>query len=104
MKEDFSYIGQNILWLRKRNFITQEQLGLEAFITTDRISNFETGKAIPTCEEIIHIANFFGVSFDVLLKEDGVSKIPESRFYEVKKRNDGLKQENDRLKRRLKRR
>lgn len=97
----YSFIGKNIQWMRKRSFVTQEQLAFESNVSQSRVSLIETGRAIPTCEEIIGIANFFGVSFDALLREDGRMKEAGSKWYELKEENNKLRAENSELKRKL---
>lgn len=100
----FRWIGDNILWLRKRNFITQEQLALELFKGAGRISDIEHHKTLPTCEEICQIAQYFGVSFDTILAKDGFMKPNETAFYKLKEENNQLRAQNKELKAKLRRR
>lgn len=100
----FRWIGDNILWLRKRNFVTQEQLALEIFTGQDRISKIENHKTLPTCEEIIAMASFFGVSFDSILASDGIMRPDETKYYQLKEENNLLRAQNNELKNKLRRR
>lgn len=100
-KRKHSYIGQNVRWIRKRNFVTQEQLSLEAGTSQGRISAIERGDTLPTCAEIVGIANFFGVSFDSILRKDGIMIEEGTERFKLREENNYLKAQNKELKDKL---
>ncbi|OJU10883.1 MAG: hypothetical protein BGN88_08985 [Clostridiales bacterium 43-6] len=63
-------IGEKIRELRKENNITQEKLGEYLNISYQAISKWENGSSLPDISLVVPIANFFGVSTDVLFDLD----------------------------------
>ena len=60
-------IGSNIRALRKKNYLTQEQLAETLNMTRQTLSNYELGKRIPDIYELIRIADLFHVSLDEMV-------------------------------------
>ena len=63
-------LGENILKLRKKSGLSQEQLGEKVNVTRQTISNWENNNILPSIEMLIKIARFFSVSTDYLLELD----------------------------------
>ena len=57
----------NLKKYRKEKGITQIRLSIEAEVTQETISAYESGKAMPSAETLIKMADFLGVSIDFLL-------------------------------------
>ena len=57
----------NLKRYRKEKGITQIRLSIEAEVTQETISAYESGKAMPSAETLIKMADFLGVSIDFLL-------------------------------------
>ena len=53
--------------LRKKRNITQIRLSIAAEVSQETISAYESGKAFPSVETLIKIADFLGTSTDYLL-------------------------------------
>lgn len=70
-------LGERIKSTRTSREWTQEELARKIRTTKHVISNWERGKANPDPEQIIALANTFGVSADYLL---GLSNFPEPHF------------------------
>lgn len=68
--------GKRLKELRQEKGLTQEELAKEFFTSRQNISSWENGKTYPNMTDLIHLSDFFGVSLDVFLKEDG--KVQES--------------------------
>ena len=62
-------IGEKIKNLRVENHITQNQLAKEFHVTAQAVSKWEKGLAYPDIELLIHIADFFDVTVDYLLRD-----------------------------------
>ncbi len=58
---------ENLKKYRKERGITQIRLSIAAEVSQETISAYESGKAMPSAETLIKIADFLGVSVDFLL-------------------------------------
>lgn len=63
-------IGSNLIYLRKLNNLTQDDLAREISVSRQTISNWESGVVIPDSVNLIEIAKLFDVSIDDLLTKD----------------------------------
>ncbi|MEI3377845.1 MAG: helix-turn-helix domain-containing protein [Coriobacteriales bacterium] len=63
-------IGQNILSLRTRNELTQEELALKVGVARQTVAKWESGDAIPDLDNACKLAALFGVSLDALVHHD----------------------------------
>ncbi len=75
----------NIKKYRKNLNITQEMLADRLNYTKQTISNWETGKNLPSDEDIEKMAKIFGIEPNVLIERstDKKSKIPHLEFIEI---------------------
>lgn len=60
-------LGEKILELRKKNGLSQEQLGEKINVTRQTISNWELGETSPNPEQLKLLSSNFNVSVDELL-------------------------------------
>ena len=60
-------IGEKIKELRQKNDVTQEKLAEYLRISSQSVSKWECGNALPDIGMLIPLANFFGVSVDEIL-------------------------------------
>lgn len=58
---------KNLKNYRNEKGITQIRLSIAAEVSQETISAYESGKAMPSAETLIKIADFLGVSVDFLL-------------------------------------
>ena len=80
MKTKFA---ENFKLLRKEKGITQEKLAERLNVSAQSVSRWELGICYPDLELITAIANYFGVSTDILLLNDVDSKAKDKEeFYE----------------------
>ncbi|MCI4668760.1 MAG: helix-turn-helix domain-containing protein [Bacteroidia bacterium] len=63
-------IGSNLKYLRKLKNLTQQELANELGIQRSSIGAYEECRAAPKYPALESISNFFGISIDMLLKED----------------------------------
>lgn len=63
-------LGENILRLRKKSNLSQEQLGEKVNVTRQTISNWELGETQPNPEQLILLSKTLNVSVDELLSND----------------------------------
>lgn len=57
----------NLKMYRKEKGITQIRLSIEAGVSQETISAYESGKALPSAETLIKLSNYLNVSIDFLL-------------------------------------
>lgn len=63
-------LGEKILELRKKNGLSQEQLGEKIYVTRQTISNWELGETSPNPEQLKLLSRTLNVSIDELLDND----------------------------------
>ena len=59
--------------LRRDHHLTQRQMAKLLHVSSGTISNYETGKYVPSYETLIRIADYFDVTTDYLLGRTGSS-------------------------------
>lgn len=57
----------NLKMYRKEKGITQIRLSIEAGVSQETISAYESGKALPSADTLIRLSNYLNVSIDFLL-------------------------------------
>ena len=67
-------LGKNILELRRKNNITQDDLAAELSVTAAAVSKWENGYTLPDLPMLCALADYFHVSADVLLGRTGAWK------------------------------
>lgn len=63
-------LGKEISSIRKEHGMTQEAFGQLFHVTRQTVSNWENEKSYPDLQTLIDMSNHFGISLDMLLKED----------------------------------
>jgi transcriptional regulator with XRE-family HTH domain len=63
-------LSKNIIFLRKKNRLTQAQLGEVLGITGSQITNYEKDKSYPTVDVVMKIGNYFKIGLDDLFYKD----------------------------------
>lgn len=82
-------IGKQILDIRKKQNITQEEFGKLFHVTRQTVSNWENEKSYPDLQTLVTISDLFKISLDILLKGDHkmIARIDYERMYgSIKKR------------------
>ena len=63
-------LNEKIMYYRKKNMLTQEELAYQLNVSRQTVTKWETGTIYPNIEYLIKLSNLFGVSIDYLVKED----------------------------------
>ena len=63
-------LGQHILKLRKKQGLSQEQLGEKVNVTRQTISNWELDETTPNSEQLKSLSQVFNISIDELLDNE----------------------------------
>lgn len=71
---DLIKIGNFIAELRKKQKLTQEQLGEKLGVTNKTVSRWETGTYLPLAEALLAMSELFGVSINELLSGKSLSE------------------------------
>lgn len=89
-------LGQNILNLRKKNGLSQEQLGEKIDVTRQTISNWELEETAPNPEQLKALSKALNVSVDDLVDNDlqnvvlSKIKVTEKQTKTIKKTVKGI--------------
>jgi transcriptional regulator with XRE-family HTH domain len=62
--------GKKMRILRERQGMTQKELAQQLGFSRDHVSSLETGRKIPHARLVVRIADLFGVTTDVLMRDD----------------------------------
>ncbi len=62
--------SEKIRFLRKKNQLSQEELGKKVGVSNRAVSKWENGESMPSTETLLSIATEFGVTLDFFLKHE----------------------------------
>ena len=75
-------LGNNLYNLRKKSGLSQEEFAEKIHISRQAVSKWERGEAFPDTENLIEIAEFYGVTIDELVNRtepfDGVAEAADT--------------------------
>ena len=77
-------LGQNILELRKKNGLSQEQLGEKINVTRQTISKWELNETTPDIKQAKELSKIFKISLDELTDND-IKSIMEEKISNTEK-------------------
>ena len=69
-------VGKNILDLRRRKGISQEELANLLLISRQTVSQWENDQTLPSIDNLLRLKEIFGVSVDKMLSTEGVKALP----------------------------
>lgn len=75
-----SRFSDMLLFLRKRQSLTQEELGNALGVAKSTISMYEQGSRKPSFEMLEIIADYFNINMDTLVGSSDLPKVPPSSF------------------------
>lgn len=64
------HFRQNLIYLRKRHGYSQITLADEIGVSRSVIGAYEEGRSMPPAENLIRLADLFGVTVDAILRAD----------------------------------
>ncbi len=62
--------GEKLRLLRQRRKLSQKALGDALGFSRERVSSLERGKELPPAKLVVKIADLFGVTTDVLMRDE----------------------------------
>ena len=63
-------LGEKLLYLRKKQGMSQEQLAAKVTVSRQAISKWELGESLPDTENILQLTKIFNVTADFLLNDE----------------------------------
>ena len=78
-------LNEKIVYYRKKNMLTQEELAYQLNVSRQTVTKWETGTIYPNIEYLIKLSNLFGVSIDYLVKEDDCLTLETHKIVKAKK-------------------
>ena len=60
--------NEKLLAMRKKQGLSQEELGLELQVSRQTISKWEAGQSYPDFQRLVLLSDYFGMSLDELVK------------------------------------
>ena len=70
---------EKVLMLRKKNNLSQEDLGLELGVSRQTISKWEAGVSYPDFQRLVLLSDFFDMTLDELVKDIDVQDVRNKR-------------------------
>ena len=64
-----NYFSDNIIFLRKKKGLTQEEFAKSVGISRNMIASYENKVRLPKLDTLIAISNIYNISIDDLLKK-----------------------------------
>ena len=77
-------LNEKIVYYRKKNMLTQEELAYQLNVSRQTVTKWETGTIYPNIEYLIKLSNLFGVSIDYLVDELKDIEPDEKTTFEMK--------------------
>lgn len=69
------YIGQNLIYFRQKNDLTQEELCQILDISRSTYAYYEVGRTLPTVMFLKELAKYYQITLDELLDEELIDRI-----------------------------
>ena len=88
--------GENIVYLRKKMQITQEELAEKMYVSRQTISRWETDQVLPDIDTIVKLCDMFNCDMDTLVRGD-VSKSNSEKKTELNQNENALEINNEKI-------
>ncbi|MBR4054618.1 MAG: helix-turn-helix transcriptional regulator [Clostridia bacterium] len=85
-------VGQRIQEHRKKNGLSQEELGQRLLVSRQTVSLWEKDQTLPTVDNLLLLKEIFGISVDELLGEEKKEEKPSLERWEITYRQEALKE------------
>lgn len=76
--------NEKLLAIRKRQGLSQEELGMELQVSRQTISKWEQGQSYPDFQRLVMLSDYFGMSLDELVKDIDVQDVREKSLTDEK--------------------
>ena len=75
--------NEKLINLRKKEGLSQEELGYKLNVTRQTISKWELGQTTPEMDKLVEISKFFNISVDDLINEGEIQANPNPAIEEI---------------------
>ncbi|MCI9072301.1 MAG: helix-turn-helix transcriptional regulator [Lachnospiraceae bacterium] len=76
--------NEKLLAIRKKQGLSQEELGMELQVSRQTISKWEAGQSYPDFQRLVMLSDYFGMSLDELVKDIDVQDVREKNLTDEK--------------------
>ncbi|MGE5944089.1 MAG: helix-turn-helix transcriptional regulator [Flavobacteriales bacterium] len=89
-----NYVSINIIYIRKINYLSQEELGIKIGTTSHSVSAYEREKTLPGIDTVQKLCNEFNISIDDFINRD-LSQLPKAQRYTEEEKETYQTPDND---------
>lgn len=76
--------NEKLLAIRKKQGLSQEELGMELQVSRQTISKWEAGQSYPDFQRLVMLSDYFNMTLDELVKDIDVQDVREKNLMEEK--------------------
>ena len=76
--------NEKLLEIRKKQGLSQEELGMELQVSRQTISKWESGQSYPDFQRLVMLSDYFNMTLDELVKGIGVQDVREKNMTDEK--------------------
>lgn len=76
--------NEKLLAMRKKQGLSQEELGMELQVSRQTISKWEAGQSYPDFQRLVMLSDYFGMSLDELVKDIDVQDVRDKNLTDEK--------------------
>lgn len=76
--------NEKLLAIRKKQGLSQEELGMEIQVSRQTISKWESGQSYPDFQRLVLLSDYFNMTLDELVKDIDVQDVREKNLTDEK--------------------
>lgn len=76
--------NEKLLEMRKKQGLSQEELGMELQVSRQTISKWEAGQSYPDFQRLVMLSDYFNITLDELVKNIDVQDVREKNLTDEK--------------------
>lgn len=76
--------NEKLLAMRKKQGLSQEELGMKLQVSRQTISKWEAGQSYPDFQRLVMLSDYFGMSLDELVKDIDVQDVRDKNLTDEK--------------------
>lgn len=76
--------NEKLLCIRKKQGLSQEELGMELGVSRQTISKWESGQSYPDFQSLVGLSDYFEMTLDELVKDIDVQEVRDKNFTDEK--------------------
>lgn len=76
--------NEKLLAIRKKQGLSQEELGMELGVSRQTISKWEAGQSYPDFQKLVMLSDYFNMTLDELVKDIDVQDVREKNLTDEK--------------------